>query len=136
MDHVRDIVRAHPHGSRLDEAGRIECIASLMACGQSCTNCADACLNEDDVMGLVPCVAADLDCADVCFATGRILSRQTTNSWALLRGQLQACVIACRVCAEECDRHADHHVHCRICAEACRDCAQKCTTMLRAMPSA
>ena len=37
--------------------------------------CADDCLSEDDHADLVRCIRLDLDCADVCDATGRILTR-------------------------------------------------------------
>jgi hypothetical protein len=39
---------------------------------------------------------------------------------------LEACAEACRICAEECERHAGDHEHCRVCAEACRRCEQAC----------
>jgi hypothetical protein len=43
---------------------------------------------------------------------------------------LESCAMACRVCAEDCERHAGLHDHCRICAEACRDCEEACRTAL------
>jgi hypothetical protein len=36
-------------------------------------------------------------------------------------------------CAEECERHAEHHDHCRVCAEACRRCEEACSALLDAM---
>jgi hypothetical protein len=36
------------------------------------------------------------DCADVCDASGRLLSRHIEADWGLLRTQLQACAAACR----------------------------------------
>jgi hypothetical protein len=38
--------------------------------------------------------------------------------------------VACLACAEECDRHAAHHQHCRLCAEACRRCKKACDDLL------
>ena len=32
--------------------------------------------------------------------------------------------------AEECEKHAGMHEHCRICAEACRRCEQACDQLL------
>jgi hypothetical protein len=36
-------------------------------------------------------------------------------------------------CAEECDRHADRHEHCRICAAACRTGQAASAAMLATM---
>jgi hypothetical protein len=47
---------------------------------------------------------------------------------------VEACLEACRTCGEECERHADHHDHCRVCAEACRRCEQACEDALSALP--
>jgi hypothetical protein len=132
MTHVSTMLENHPAHSKLDGRGRAQSIESLFDCIQACTSCADACLNETDSAMLKRCIASDLDCADVCTATARVLSRQTTGSWSLLTAQLQACMTACRVCAEECSKHT--HEHCRVCAEACKACEQACRTMLGGMP--
>jgi hypothetical protein len=95
----------------------------------ACTSCAHACLAEDHVQELTRCIRLNLDCADVCDATGRVLTRQTSFEPQLAQSMLDACVQACRACAEECERHADHHEHCRICAEACRRCEQACSDL-------
>lgn len=82
---------------------------------------------------LVRCIRLDLDCADVCAATGNALSRQSDQELGLTGALLDACREACRVCGEECERHAEHHEHCRVCAEACRRCEQACERLLAAM---
>ncbi len=97
-----------------------------MVCALTCTSCADACLAEEQVQELVRCIRLNLDCADVCNATGSVLTRQTSPDPGLARNMLEACAEACRVCAQECERHARHHEHCRVCAEACRRCEQVC----------
>jgi hypothetical protein len=63
----------------------------------------------------------------------RVLSRQTEYDANLTRPQLQACVAACKSCADECERHAEMHEHCRVCAEACRRCEQACNELLAAV---
>jgi hypothetical protein len=70
------------------------------------------------------------DCADACDATGRIVARQTAPSVELVSATIRACASACLACAEECDRHAAHHEHCRLCAEVCRRCKQACDDLL------
>lgn len=106
------------------------CIEACLDCGQACTACADACLGEGMVADLRPCITSELNCADICAATASILSRQTAYDPAITRTALQACRDVCRLCAEECERHASMHDHCRICAEACRRCEQACEQLL------
>jgi hypothetical protein len=85
------------------------------------------------VADLAKCIRTNLDCADLCEATGRILSRHTGYDANITRAALQACLAACKACADECDRHARMHDHCRVCAEACRRCEQACQQLLTAL---
>jgi hypothetical protein len=106
------------------------CIEACFDCAQACAACADACLSEKMVQDLVECIRSDLDCADLCDTTGRVLSRHTGYDANLTRAVLEACATACKSCGDECDRHASMHEHCRICAEACRRCEQACRELL------
>jgi hypothetical protein len=124
MHHVTAVLETHPQATANETLAR--CIQECFVCALTCTSCADACLAEEDVQELVRCVRLNLDCADVCDATGRVLTRQTSSEPSLARSMLDACVQACRICAEECERHAPHHEHCRVCAQACRRCEQAC----------
>jgi hypothetical protein len=105
-------------------------IAALLECAQACTVCADACLAEEKVDMLRRCIRTDLDCSDVCFTTVRIASRQTETPSELLHQQLHTCILACQVCADECELHRDVHEHCRLCAETCRHCQEMCNRLL------
>ena len=127
---VLEMIRTHPHPTTVVQDALAACIGSCAECAASCTSCADACLGEDTVAELVRCIRLNLDCADVCEATGRVLARQTAFDPELARRILEACALACRTCAEECERHADHHEHCRVCAGACRRCEQACDDLL------
>ena len=60
--------------------------------------------------------------------------RLTKPNRALMEAVLNACADACRACAEECERHAGMHAHCKVCATACRACEQACQDLLGAMP--
>lgn len=82
---------------------------------------------------LTLCIRLNLDCADVCAATGSVATRRTGSNEEVIRLMLQACAAACRVCGEECERHAAHHEHCRVCAQSCRRCEQACQEALRSM---
>lgn len=107
-------------------------IESCFECAQACTACADACLGEDSVAELRSYIRGNLDCADVCGATGRVLSRQTGEDADLTRAMLEACVVACRTCADACSQDA-HLEHCRICSEACRRCEEACRDLLASL---
>jgi hypothetical protein len=127
---VQEMIKAHPQPTSLDRDALLRCIDECFDCAVTCTSCADACLGENDVQELVRCVRLNLDCADACDATGRILTRQTAPDLDLLRAMIEACGAACRACREQCERHAAHHEHCRLCAEACRRCDKACDDLL------
>jgi Domain of Unknown Function (DUF326) len=123
-----EILAAHPQAAPSEAL--VRCIEECFACVVACTSCADADLAEEDVEDLRHCIRLCLDCADVCGATGQVLTRQTSPEPRLTRTLLEACLQACRLCAEECERHAAHHEHCRLCAETCRRCEQACADLL------
>lgn len=125
-----EMLQAHKHNRA--SADLVKCIDACFECAQCCTTCADACLAEEMADMLARCIRTDLDCADICNVTGRILSRLTQPSSDILHAQLETCAAACRVCAEECDKHASKHDHCRICAECCRMCAESCKRVMAA----
>jgi hypothetical protein len=127
------MLETYPKSINLDRAGLARAIDTLIACGQACTACADACLSEDMVAELTTCIRTDLDCADICAATARVLSRHTGYDATISRTLLTACAAACKSCGDECARHAEMHEHCRICAEACRACEQACRDLLASM---
>jgi hypothetical protein len=85
------------------------------------------------VADLRTCIRRNLDCADLCAATARVLSRQTAPDGPTLHALLAACATACQACGEECAGHADMHEHCRVCADACRRCEQTCRDLLAAL---
>lgn len=109
------------------------CIEACFECAQACTACADACLGEDQVAQLARCIGANLDCADVCDVTGRVLSRHTGSDPNVTRAMLTTCAAVCRSCGDECDRHAGMHEHCRVCRDSCRRCEQACNELLAAL---
>jgi hypothetical protein len=128
---VHEIIEMHPQPAGLDRDALLRCIDECLNCAASCTSCADACLGENDVQELVRCIRLNLDCADICEATGHVVTRQTVPHLGVVRATIEACAAACRACGEECERHAAHHEHCRLCAEACRRCEQACDDLLQ-----
>ena len=133
MTHVQQMLETHPSSAAVDASTLVGCIETCFDCAQSCTACADACLGEDEPKSLTRCIRLNLDCADVCDATGRVLSRQTALEPEMARAALRACAEACRLCGAECEQHASHHEHCRVCAEVCRPCQEACDAVLRVL---
>jgi hypothetical protein len=124
------VFEAHPQSTGLDRDVVLRCIAECLDCAASCTACADADLAESDVKEMLRCIRSCLDCSDSCEATWRIVIRQTAPDLRVIRATVEACSVACFACAEECDRHAAHHEHCRLCSEACRRCKNACDDLL------
>jgi len=92
--------------------------------------CADACLGEKDVSHLVACIRKNEDCADICLATARIVSQLTHTDKELVVALLRTCAHACRLCAEECAKHAKMMPNCDIRSQACLHCASACEYLL------
>ena len=109
------------------------CIDACFECAQACTACADACLSEDMVAELAKCIRSNLDCADICETTGRVLSRHTGYDANLTRAVLEACATASKSCGDQCAEHAGMHEHCRVCAESCQRCEQACRELLTSL---
>ena len=130
---TREMITHHPDIAGNVNEALVACISECYACAQTCTSCADACLAEEVVQQLRQCIRLNLDCADVCAATGAVASRRTGSNEQTIRSMLHACTVACRLCGDECERHAAQHEHCRICAEACRRCAGSCESALESM---
>ncbi|WP_101790663.1 four-helix bundle copper-binding protein [Nonomuraea indica] len=114
----------------IDQSRLATCIEECLRCAQACTACADACLSEDMVAELTKCIRTDLDCADICGTTARVLSRHTGYDANLTRAVLEACAQACKACGDECERHSKQHEHCAVCAQACRDCERACRELI------
>lgn len=131
MKNLETMLSSHPRADRQHVADYAEIVQNLADCGVACTACADACLAETGgAEKLRKCIRTNLDCAEVCAATMRLVTRQTETPNELLHAQLHACVLACQLCADECALHAEHHEHCRLCAETCRQCQERCNHLL------
>ena len=127
------MLETYPAEINLDRRRLARTIDALIECAEACTACADACLSESSVAELTKCVRTNLDCADICGTTARVLSRHTGYDANISRSLLEACAMACRSCGDECGAHANMHEHCRACAEACRACERACRELLATM---
>ena len=133
MTHAREMLDTYPRSFNVDADLLTRTIEALVDCANTCTQCADACLSEQQLSELAKCIRLNLDCADICTATSRVVSRQTEYDANVTRAILEACATVCKSCGDECDRHAGHMAHCRVCAESCRRCEQACRELLQAM---
>jgi hypothetical protein len=130
---VQEMLRSHPTAPAGEDQELIRCIEECLVCAQACTSCADASVAEDDVASLRLTIRLCLDCADVCESTGRVATRLTGNQSSPLAAMLEACADACRRSGEECERHAEHHEHCRLCADECKRCEEACRALIGAL---
>ena len=126
---VKDVLRDHGDQLRVDDL--VAVIEVALDCAAHCEACADACLEEAN-QELARCIRANLDCVDICVATAKVVARAGASGAPWLE-QVRVCAEACANCAEECERHAEHHDHCRVCAEACRRCEKACRQLLDSM---
>lgn len=124
------MMETYPASINLDRQLLARVVDAAVECAHACTACADACLSEEMVADLRKCIRTNLDCADICATTARVLSRHTGYDATITRAQLEACIAACRSCGDECEQHAGMHEHCRVCAEACRACEAACGELL------
>ena len=133
MGTVAELLDSYPADlGQVDRNVLATCIERCFECAQACTACADACLSEPGVAEMVKCIRSDLDCADICDATGRVVSRHTGYDANVTRAVLEACATVCASCADDCERHTAHE-HCRVCAQACRRCEAACRELIAAL---
>ena len=107
MSYARRLLDTYPRALNVDADLLAAVIDALSDCAQACT--------------------------DICTATGGDISRLAEYDPNVTRPLLEACVAICQSCGDECERHAQHHAHCRVCAEACRRCEQACRALLGAL---
>lgn len=108
MTRATQMLETHPKELNVDAGLRARRIEVLEDCANTCTQCTDSCLSERDIALLAKCIRLNLDCGDVCVATGWVTSRQTEYDANVTRALLEACIAACHSCGGECDRHAEH----------------------------
>ena len=133
MSYARQMLDTYQRTLNLDQGLLAAAIDAAGDCAQACTADNDADLSEANLADMVRCIRLCLNCADVCTATAGVLSRPGAYDADVAKPLLQACVAVCQSCGDECERHAQHHAHCRVCAEACRRCEQACRELLGAL---
>jgi hypothetical protein len=133
MSYARQMMDTYPGTVNVNADVLAAAVDALNDCAQACVADVDADLSEDNVAEMVRCVRLCLDCADICAATVGVTTRRAEYDANVTKPLLEACVAICKSCGDECERHAQHHEHCRICAEACRRCERACRDLLAAI---
>lgn len=105
-------------------------IDALRDCEQASNACAMAMVESG---GMVAEVHRALDCADVCEATERVLSRGSATDSPVVAAVVEAAVAACEASAAACRPHADHHTHCRLHSATAQACADTLRTLRRSL---
>lgn len=133
MSISRQALVAHPAAPDVQQDERFlesACIDACLETAQACASGADACLEEPAVAALRDCIRAQQNCADVCLAAARVLSRLGSSTGESWRALLEASRTACALCAEQCGRHSVEYLHCRLSAEAADRGGRACSELL------
>ena len=93
---VREMICTHSYARGNTADAPLRCVEECYGCAQTCIICADACLGEDMVQQLTQCIRLNLDCADMCAATGAAAMHRTGSNIEVLRAAIQARLQACR----------------------------------------
>ena len=104
----------------------VAAISALRDCEQVSNACAMAMVEAG---GMVLEVRRALDCADVCEAAERVLSRNQSPDPVVIAAVVDAAAVACEASSAACGAHADHHPHCRLHSAS----AARCAAALRAL---
>lgn len=131
MHHAEPASKSHSGHAPAINTSLVACAEACRACAQACRTCADACATEPNADEMARCIRLDQDCADICDATAKVLSRASEADPTTLAALLGACAAACDACGTECEGHASME-HCRVCAEACRACESACRKLIDA----
>jgi hypothetical protein len=104
-----------------------QCAKACADCLRECESCAHHCADlvaagkKEHLRTLGTCA----DCADVCAAAAKIVSRHGPLAGTIC----ESCARACGECAAECEKTpGDEHM--KRCAKVCRDCEKACRDML------
>ena len=130
MSYTRQLLDTYSGTLNADAGVLAATIDALSDCAQACIADTEADLSEQDLAEMVKCIRLCLNCADVCAATRGVVTRQAEYDGNVTRPLLEACIVICKSCGDECARHAPHMPHCRVCEQACRRCEQACRELL------
>jgi hypothetical protein len=119
---IKEMIQDHPAvgADYTEELG--EAVKHAMYCAAIASSCVDACNAENGDMS--ECIRKCSDASDICQAVSTVAARRTHGNTAVIKSLLEACILACKVCAEECDKH--DNPHCQRCARMCHEVVEDC----------
>lgn len=129
MSGLNEVIQIRPRNVRLEAAVIESCARACYDCARAVTEYADACLQSENVMDELGQLQQDLDLADLCGATARLLTNEHPDL-AAIRRRLEITVSAMRVFAEKYRTRTEDPVNGKRCAEACTRCWQTCNDLL------
>jgi hypothetical protein len=130
MDAHSASMKQMPGMPEMDLAMMQECIEACSACEQACTMCAGSMMMSED---MAMCNGMCMNCADMANTMMRMMMRPNGMNGPAMMAMLQAMVVMCSSCADECEAHAAMSEDCRMCAEVGRQCAMACQKMMDSM---
>jgi hypothetical protein len=131
-DQMMSMMSTESMGMAMDMKLMQECIEACSAAEQAALMCADAGSNGD--MGRMLSMCANT--ADMTNTMMRMMMRPMGYDAASMMGMLEATMMMCRACADECMMHAEMSDHCRMCAEVCTNAVAACEALKSSMPVA
>ena len=126
---IKEMISEHPNVGDGYNEQLGEAVKHAMYCAAICNSCVDACNAEQ--MDMSECIRKCSDASDICQAVSTVAARRTHGNMVVIKSLLEACIIACKVCAEECAKH--DNPHCRRCEQMCRECMEDCNKALEGM---
>jgi hypothetical protein len=106
-----------------------DCAKACTDCQRECDSCAMHCgrmLSQGHGQDHYTTLRTCLDCADICGAAAKIMSRSGPFAGDIC----EACADACKRCAEACKHHAGDKIM-QDCAAECERCEKACRDMVR-----
>lgn len=106
----------------------MECAEACSDCQRECDRCAIHCAGmiSHGKEGHQKTMQTCLDCADVCAAAAKIVSRGGPFAADIC----EACADVCKQCAEACRKHENDPMM-AACAKECEACEKACRQMLQ-----
>lgn len=129
---IKEMIQDHPQVGADYNEQLGETVKHAMYCAAIANSCVDACNSEPGDMS--ECIRKCSDASDICQAVSTVAARRTHGNTVVIKSLLEACIIACKVCAEECAKH--DNAHCRRCERMCRETMEDCVKALQGMVEA
>jgi hypothetical protein len=107
-------------------------IKECMHCAHTCRTCADSCAGNPSRFSEI--INVCLECAKTCESLAKGLSLQKQGIRLVRQVQIEATIVASRLCASRCMPRANESDAISVCADAVRRCEEVIKT-LRPKPS-